>query len=66
MLNKPGSAVPQVFEVTSGDTGERVYCSLARAPEAAPGAAVRGPRRSAAPLLGRPIGDLVDEASVHA
>lgn len=58
-------AVWQVFEVTSGDTGERVYCSLAPAPEAAAGAAPRGDRRSGAPLLGRPIGDLVDEVRLN-
>ncbi len=54
-----------MFEVTSGDTGERVYCSLAPALEAAAGAAPRGPGRSGAPLLGRPIGDLVDEVRAH-
>ena len=48
--------------MTSGDTGERVYCSLASPSEGAVGAAARGARRSGAPLLGRPIGDLVDEA----
>lgn len=58
-------AVLQVFEVTSGDTGERVYCSLAPASEAAIGAAARGARRSGAPLLGRPIGELVDEVGMH-
>ncbi|KAK9821413.1 hypothetical protein WJX81_000979 [Elliptochloris bilobata] len=48
-----------VYEVTCGDTGERVYCSLA--PAHASGAAARDLRRGRGLLLGRPISDLVEE-----
>jgi len=57
-----GDVFGDAYAVTSGDTGERVYCRLAppAAPAAAGPAALRALQRARGPLLGRPIGDIIE------
>ena len=61
-----GDVVGDAYAVTSGDTGERVYCRLAppAAPAATGPAALRALQRARGPLLGRPIGDIIEAVRV--